>query len=119
MARPRLDEHEKLSEVVKLRLTLAELEHVRTQAEVAGTSISDFLRRRAMGYTVPSGGSIRRIDPALISELNRVGVNVNQLALATHTGREFIRYWKEIGREVERVLERLVSQELGQDAGEP
>ena len=119
MGRPKLEEHEKMSEVVRLRLTYAELEHVRSQADAAGTSVSDFLRKRAMGYTVPTASSSRRVDPALISELNRVGVNVNQLALATHTGRDFVRYWQEIGREVEQVIEQLVDRVVDQEAGEP
>ena len=113
MARPRLEEHEKRTERHNLRFTLAEIDHIRTQADAAGIDVSEYLRRRALGYTVPTGGSSRRTDPALITELNRVGVNVNQLALATHTGRDFVRYWQEIGQEVSKVLERVVDQELG------
>jgi hypothetical protein len=119
MARPRLQEHEKRTERHNLRFTLAEIDHIRSQADAAGLDVSEYLRRRALGYTVPAGGASRRTDPALISELNRVGVNVNQLALATHTGREFVRYWQEIGREVEQVLEQLVDHEIDQEAGEP
>lgn len=114
MARPKLQDDERMSEVVRLRMTTAELNHVRTQADAAGTSVSDFLRKRAMGYVVPSSGSSRRVDPALITEINRVGVNVNQLALATHTGRDFVRYWQEIGREVEQVLDRVLEQQAGE-----
>lgn len=116
MARPRLQEHEKRTERHNVRFTLAEIDHIRTQADAAGLDATEYLRRRALGYTVPAAGASRRTDPALITELNRVGVNVNQLALATHTGRDFVRYWQEIGREVERVLEQLVTQDLDDGA---
>ena len=118
MARPKLEEHEKRTERHNLRFTLAEIDHIRTQADAAGLDVTEYLRRRALGYTVPAGGSARRTDPALVSELNRVGVNVNQLALATHTGRDFVRYWQEIGQEVSQILERVVTQELNQGADE-
>ena len=114
MARPRLQDEDRLAEVVHVRMSTAELNHVRGQAEAAGLSVSAFLRRRAMGYVVPAAAASRRTDPALVSELNRVGVNVNQLARATHTGRDFVRYWREVGAELTRVLERIAERELGE-----
>lgn len=113
MARPRLQEHEKRTERYNLRFTLAEMDHIRDQAVAAGQDVSEYLRRRALGYKVPAAGSSRRIDPALISELNSVGVNINQLAKATHLGREFSHYWQSLGEELTQILERLVDQELG------
>jgi hypothetical protein len=87
MARPKKDEHEKRSEVVRLRLTLAEHEHVRSQAESAGVTVSDYLRRRALGYIVPRVVGRRGPDPVLLSELNRIGVNLNQIARNQNSGR--------------------------------
>lgn len=116
MPRPTKHENEKLSEVVRLRVTVAEHAHIREQAEAAGVTVSDYLRRRAVGYRVPSaatGGEGRRVDPALITAVNKIGVNVNQLARAVHTDRSFVEYWREIGAEVESLLARLV-----RDAGE-
>ena len=40
--------------------------------------------------TEPPAKADRR---ALITELSRVGNNVNQLARAAHTDRDFLRYW--------------------------
>lgn len=105
MARPKKQEHEKRAPY-SIRLTVAERVYIQDQASAAGIDVSEYIRRRAMGYTVPSGKS-RQTDPALISELNRIGVNVNQLAKATHTGRDFVRYWKEIGSELTALLEGL------------
>lgn len=87
MARPKKDTHEKRSEVVRLRLTLAEHEHVRSQAEAAGVTVSDFLRRRALGYIVPQIRGRRGPDPILLNELNRIGVNLNQIARNQNSGR--------------------------------
>lgn len=118
MARPKMEDHEKRTERHNLRFTLAEIDHIRTQADAAGLDMTEYLRRRALGYTVPAGGVARRTSPALITELNRVGVNVNQLALASHTGREFVRYWREIGEELTSVLERVVESQAQEQAGE-
>jgi hypothetical protein len=42
-----------------------------------------------------------------LAEVNRIGVNVNQLARAVHTDRDFARYWQEIGQELHVVLEKV------------
>lgn len=104
MARPKKSDAEKRSQVVNMRFTLAEHEHLRAQAESAGLSVSDYVRRRAIGYTVPPAPSRATSDPALLSELNRIGVNVNQLARASHRGAEFTRYWRDVGAELSKAL---------------
>lgn len=50
MARPRLQEHEKRTERHNLRFTLAEIDHINTQAAAAGLDVTEYLRRRALGY---------------------------------------------------------------------
>ncbi|MCF6283568.1 MAG: plasmid mobilization relaxosome protein MobC [Candidatus Hydrogenedentes bacterium] len=108
MGRPKKQEHEKRTERQNLRFTVAEIVHIQQQADAAGISPAEYVRRRALGYTVPSGSSSRGTDPALISELNRVGVNVNQLARSVHRGGDFVQYWQEIGQELRSVLEAVV-----------
>ena len=129
MGRPEKDEHEKLSETVRLRLTLAEHEHVRAQARDAGLSVSSYLRRRACGYVVPEAPRRRGVDPAAIAELNRLGLelkaignNANQLALSAHTHRRTRIVWEGVvgqieGRlgEVDRVLAALVEGVASED----
>ncbi len=123
MARPRKQPHEKRSEQNNLRFTVAEMEHIRTQAAAAGLDVPDYLRARSLNYVVPSGGSVRRSDPALVTEINRLGVelkalgnNANQLARAVHTDRHFHGRWEEIAdaiadtkRRVSDALSRIVS----------
>lgn len=107
MARPTKAEHEKRTERYNLRLTLAEREQLASQARAAGLPESEFIRRRLLGQPLPP----RRLvtDPALVAELNAIGNNVNQLARATHTGRQFQQYWHAIGEELRGVLAKALA----------
>lgn len=111
MGRPVKQEHEKRSEVVQTRVTLAEHEHMRDVAEAAGLSVSDYLRRRGCGYMVPTGAARKSVDPALVSELNRIGVNLNQITRNIHSGRPLRIHAREVLRELESVLKTIVSGE--------
>ena len=78
MARPTKQPHEKRTERFNLRFTVAELAHVQDQARLAGLDATEYLRRRALGFVVSPAP--RRADAALVSELNAIGVNLNQIA---------------------------------------
>ena len=122
MARPKKHPDEKRDQRFNLRFTAAELAHVETQARLAGIGPHEFLRRRALSYIVPPAPAQRRGDPALVTEINRLGLelkaignNANQLALASHTNRRFATSWEgvvdrihELGGQVSEALERLV-----------
>lgn len=84
MARPTKDDTAKRSERFNLRLTLAELAHVQAQAAHAGIGAHDYARRRVLGHRVPPARS--QIDATLLSDLNRIGVNLNQLTRANNSG---------------------------------
>lgn len=105
MARPTKEPNEKLTEVVLTRLTLAEREYIRDQANAAGLSISEFIRRRCQGLPVQPPAS--RADADLLYELNRIGVNVNQIARATNTDREFRGDWQAIAEALRLALDRV------------
>lgn len=107
MARPKKNAHEKRDQRFNLRLTLAEIEHVRLQASRAGLEPHEYVRSRVLGHHVSPSPS-RNSDPALINEINRIGVNVNQLARASHRGSEFTRYWQEIGTELQSLMRKIV-----------
>lgn len=108
MARPKKEQHERRDQRFNLRYTLAEIEHLRTQAAAAGLDPHEYARRRTLGHAVPPAPQ-RSSDPALISELNRIGVNVNQLARASHRGSEFTRYWRDVGTDLRALLERVMA----------
>jgi hypothetical protein len=89
-----------------VRFTHEESELLRDQARAAGITRSELIRRRALGQRVQP--LARRSDASMINELNRIGVNVNQLTRAVHTDRDFVRYWQMIGAKLEAVLEKVV-----------
>lgn len=87
MARPKKAAEERRStHFPPVRVTEAELIFVQDQSEMAGLSVSEYLRQRAL-----SGKVTPRRTPAEASalvELNRVGVNLNQVARALNRGRD-------------------------------
>lgn len=109
MARPRKSADEKRTERFNLRYTIAEREDVRNLAARSGLGEMDFQRRCVLNRSLPSStGS----DPALVAALNnyavalaQIGNNVNQLTAATHQGRDFAKYWREIGDELQTELQ--------------
>ena len=107
MARPKNHDEEKRDQRFNLRFTLAEIEHLRTQADAAGLAPHDYARNRVLGHAVAPAP--RHADAALVSEINRIGVNVNQLARATHRGSDFAQYWREIGDELRSALGKVLS----------
>jgi len=85
MARPKKQPHERRSaKLPPIRLTEAELADLHLQAERAGLSVTELVRQRATsGKVTPKRGLA---DAQLLSELNRVGVNLNQIARALNRG---------------------------------
>lgn len=79
MGRPRKHPDERRdARLSGLRVTAAELAYVEAQAAAAGLDVAEFVRRRALGQRVAPKRATAD-DRALI-ELNRVGVNLNQIA---------------------------------------
>ena len=110
MARPKKEPHERRTSSTRADLTPAEKEHVRAQAQRAGLSEADYVRRRVLGFQVsPAPSRVEaQATAALVNEVNRLGVNVNQLARAVHTDRPAATAWQTLAGECERVLARLV-----------
>jgi len=109
MARPRKSESDKRDERCEQRYTLAEIELVRQQAARAGLNSSEFIRRRALSQPVRAASN-GNASPALISELNRIGVNVNQLARAHHRGSAFTDQWEQIGEQLSALLSDVAAE---------
>ena len=57
-----------LTENIHIRVTAKEREEIEEQAEVAGLSVSEYIRRRVYGRYVPS-----KIEKKMLSELRRQG----------------------------------------------
>ena len=85
MARPRLDDEERRARTVGVRVTEAEAEELQERAQGARLSVGAYLRRRGLGQRVRLGAE-RRLGAAELRELNRIGVNLNQMARALNSG---------------------------------
>jgi hypothetical protein len=84
--RPRKAEGERRdASLPPVRVTTAELVHVEEQAERAGLPVSEYVRRRALGAKVAPRQT--PADTRALDELNRIGVNLNQLAHAANMGK--------------------------------
>ena len=79
MARPQLDEQERRARTVGVRVTAAEAAELRERAQAARLSMGAYLRRRALGQRVRMAAELR-LGAAELRELNRIGVNLNQMA---------------------------------------
>lgn len=111
MVRPRKLADEKLSEHVHFLTTIATRETLAQRARAAGVNEGEFLRRYIDGKPNEAPALSAMVDPALIAAVNnfcvglsKIGNNVNQLAAASHQGREFTKYYREIGQELEGEL---------------
>ncbi len=71
--------------VVPVRFTKAERDNLKDFAEARRLSLSDFIRRVALGRRLPSL-SPSPLNLAMYQELARLGNNLNQLVRAVHGG---------------------------------
>ena len=78
MARPRLGDEERRTRTVGVRVTEAEAEELRERAQATRLSMGAYLRWRGLGPQVRIAAEPR--------ELNRIGVNLNQMARAFNSG---------------------------------
>lgn len=70
-----------------IRCTAAERHFVELQAERAGLTVAEFCRRAALGQRILAARAKANPDARLAAELNRIGVNLNQIAHAANVGR--------------------------------
>lgn len=84
MARPRKEQIDARTERLNLRLTLAERAAIETKAASAGVPPTDYARRVALGSRL-AVVSAQVADPQLVLALNRIGVNLNQIAHALNS----------------------------------
>ena len=86
MARPKLPDHEQKSMRLIVRLTPVEHARVRLAAEHFGILTSEFARRRLLGVRLPNPPSEDQLNAQAVAALNRIGVNLNQIAKRLNSG---------------------------------
>ena len=116
MARPKKspgDLHDVRTTVLLTEQERAELEQ---RAQLAGgLTLSEFIRRRALGIPLPAGAAEQRTRAALATALLRLGVNLNQIARHMNAGRAAPSYLPALIEDIRRHVERLVDDEPGRD----
>ena len=104
--RPRLATGEARSaSLPPVRVTAAELAHVQEQAARAGLSLTDYCRRVVLRHHVAP--AITDTDEAALADLNRIGVNLNQLARRANASGKIPPHLAEVLAEVRAVVEHI------------
>ena len=86
MARPRLGEEERRGRTVGVRVTEAEAEELQERAQACAPLGGSVPAPAWSGATGADGTAERRLGGAELRELNRIGVNLNQMARAMNSG---------------------------------
>lgn len=103
MARPKLAPDERRDDRLPgLRLTAAERAFIETQAARAGIPWTDYARRRLLGQTVAPARATT--DDRLLIEINRVGVNLNQITARFHMTGDLAEDFRDTLTELRRVM---------------
>lgn len=107
MARPKKQPAEARTEwLPPMRVTTAERVHAEGLAAALSLSLSDYGRRRILGHRIPLPPS-SNIDTAALLELNRIGVNLNQLAKRVNATGEASPQLSAVLAEVQAVVTKL------------
>ncbi len=86
--RPKKQEHEKRNaRLPAVRLTTAERIDLEQKAEAAGVDLSEWVRQQLTAAPVKRM-TPQRVSASLITELSRIGNNVNQVARSLNRGRD-------------------------------
>lgn len=99
MARPAMNEEERRTVQVNIRLTEDESKRVNEQAESSGLSPANWIRQKIFTGRFPTVKA-SPIEAKLYRELHYIGNNLNQAVKQLHTGRLDVRY--------ERILNSLL-----------
>lgn len=106
--RPTKQPHEKRSIQICLRVTIAEEDYYKQQASKAGLTVTEYLRRAGLNMIIRVPRAIA--DNQLISELNAMGNNLNQIARAANRGQEEREFWRDLADKVANKLDEVVKQ---------
>ena len=94
--------------VVSIRLTTFERAGVEVKAARSGLTLSDYCRRAILGHRVTASTEPQQVNTEALVELNRVGVNLNQIARAANRGKPLPHSFGETLTAVQVAIECLV-----------
>lgn len=108
MARPPLPKSERRDDrLPNLRVTASERALVEERADTAGLSLVEYCRHAIFKTRIaPKRGTT---DQALLVELNRVGVNLNQIARHFNAGRDLSPEFPDVLAEVRAAVQKVLN----------
>jgi hypothetical protein len=89
-----------------MRVTMAERVFAEEQAALAAVPLSEYGRARILGHRIRPRRS--RYQDALLVELNKIGVNLNQIARTANRGQGLPHDFPEVVSELRAALHRAV-----------
>lgn len=107
MARPKKAPDELRSAVLGVRLTAEERARLDEFAARYGLTAAEFIRRRSLGHGLPPVMPEQQAQAALVLELNRHGVNLNQIARHMNAGRGAPPYLSALIERIRALLDRF------------
>jgi len=87
MARPKKTPDELRTEMLGVRVTMAERVEIERNARHLGVSPAEFMRRRTLGHRLPVTMIEQRQEAVQATALLRIGVNLNQWTHHMNAGR--------------------------------
>lgn len=90
MARPKQHITDNRTERLTLRLRVDERTTLHDRARLAGLSLSEFTRAAALHNDRLAVRAAPLADPELVLAINRIGVNLNQIARSLNSGTGFV-----------------------------
>ncbi|MCZ8351158.1 MAG: plasmid mobilization relaxosome protein MobC [Rhizobium sp.] len=90
-----------------VRVTAAERRHIEAQAAQAGLPLVEYCRRVIFSHRVAPKAS--SVDQRLVLELNRVGVNLNQIARIVNTDNAAPPEFPEVLADLRAILDRIAA----------
>lgn len=111
MARPTKHKHEKrTAQLPPIRVTEAEFIYVQRQAYSADMTLTHYLRSLALTGEVIHRST--KLEESFLVELNRIGVNINQVATIFNAGRNDVHILHSSLLELRALMEKIEEQLL-------
>ncbi len=106
MSRPILAPHEKRTESLPpIRLKLSELLYVQEQSATAGMTVTDYIRTLALTEEVKPRKT--KLEASFLVELNRIGVNLNQVSRYLNAGRFMPSMVDNVLLDLKKIMQKL------------
>lgn len=115
MGRPKKSPADLRDVPTTVMLTEAERAELETRVRATGLTMSEFVRRRALGVPLPASAGDQRSRALLATALLRLGVNLNQIAHHMNAGRSEAFFLPQLLTDIRRHVDRLSRDEPGRN----